>query len=155
MGGWSGDFSADGRAIMGLQDSLIGFAAGFGPLYIAWIAGGIGGGDAKVMGSVGALVGWQFTLTSMLCGFAVAIVMSFVIMIRHKITFKTLGRIWNFLLLTVMKAKPESPGGSDSKNLPFGFALCLGTIGVMLVYVIMKQCGVSNPEEKIFFITGF
>ena len=61
----------------GLVGALAGLAVGFGPLLVAWLAGGIGGGDAKLMAAVGALTGWEFTLTAMFYGFAVAAMMGF------------------------------------------------------------------------------
>ena len=70
----SGGLMGDGPLELGLAGSAVGLAVGFLPLMVAWLAGGIGGGDAKVMGAVGALTGWRFTLAAMLYGFAPAAV---------------------------------------------------------------------------------
>ena len=68
MGGVGGRGGLD----IGLAGSAAGFAVGFLPLLLVWLAGGIGGGDAKVMrGRV--LTGWRFTLAAMMYGFAAAV----------------------------------------------------------------------------------
>lgn len=44
----------------GLLDGLGGFAVGFAPLFVLWIVGSGGGGDAKLMGGLGVwLGGWM------------------------------------------------------------------------------------------------
>ena len=46
----------------GLRFSLLGFAAGFGPLFLLWLLGGGGGGDVKMMGALGAWLGGPVTI---------------------------------------------------------------------------------------------
>jgi len=111
---------------MGWVDSLTGLAVGFVPLFMAWQAGGIGGGDAKLMAAVGALTGWEFTLASMFYGFVVAGIMALVVMLRRRITRRTLGRVWRFLVLAATPGKPGDPAGQDSPKIAFGLALCIG-----------------------------
>ncbi len=145
MGGWVGE---PWPGTMGLVFSIAGFLAGFLPLLLAWLVGGIGGGDAKIMGAVGALAGWKFALTSMFYGFAVAIVLSFIIMIRRRIALETLGRIWRFLWLTMLRAAPGGPDGKNSAKLPFGLALCIGTVIAMIMMEIL------GPNDSLFLL-GF
>lgn len=45
-----------------LLDAATGFAVGFGTLFILWLIGGGGGGDAKLMGAVSVWLGFQQTL---------------------------------------------------------------------------------------------
>ncbi|MBN1555311.1 MAG: prepilin peptidase [Phycisphaerae bacterium] len=131
---------------LGLVGSLGGLAAGFGPLLVAWMAGGIGGGDAKVMGSVGALVGWKFTLTSLFYGLIVAVLMAVVIMLRKKIVRDTFGRIWRFFLLWIGRSKPDAPITEKSPTVPFGFALCIGA-----VIALVLTC-INGPSDKLFLL---
>ncbi|MDP7162530.1 MAG: A24 family peptidase [Phycisphaerae bacterium] len=124
---WGGvDFQ--GQRI-GLADAVIGLVVGFVPLFLAWRAGGIGGGDAKLMAAVGALTGWEFTLSSMFYGFLIAGVMAVATMVRYRITLRTLGRVWRFLMLAITPGKvdgPADPAGADSPKIAFGLALCIG-----------------------------
>jgi prepilin signal peptidase PulO-like enzyme (type II secretory pathway) len=117
---------------IGLSGALLGVVVGFGPLFVAWRAGGIGGGDAKLMAVVGAFGGWRFALAAMFWGFAVAAVMALAVMIRKRITKRTLGRIWRFLFVAAGGSKPGDPTGPDSPTIPFGLALCIGSAVVLV-----------------------
>ena len=117
----------------GLTRSLAGFAAGFGPLLVCWVAGGVGGGDVKLMGAVGALTHWQFAVASLLCGLVFAVLMALVVMVRKRIVLRTLKRIGRALYLALIPGvKGGGPSDVDSPKIPFGVALSLGA-GVVLV----------------------
>ncbi len=123
-GGLVGD---SGEAGLGLLGSALGLAVGFGPLFLAWRLGAIGGGDAKLMGAVGALGGVEFAITALFYSCAVAVVMALIVMIRHRIVGRTMGRIFRFVYLVAARAKPGDPSGPDSPTLAFGLALCVGS----------------------------
>ncbi len=122
---------AGGEGQLGLLGSLAGFAVGFGPLLVAWMAGGINAGDVKLMGAVGALAGWRFTLETMFFGFAAAAVMALIVMLRRRIVLDTLRRIGRFLYLSFSPNKPSDPSTAESPKIPFGFALCIGAAVAM------------------------
>ncbi len=46
----------------GLADAGLGFACGFGVLFILWLVGGGGGGDVKLMGALSVWLGFALTL---------------------------------------------------------------------------------------------
>jgi len=131
VGGLTGDDVA-----LGLAGALGGLAVGFLPLLLVWRAGGIGGGDAKLMGAVGALTGWSFTLAAMFYGFLVAAIMAVFVMLKLGITRRTLGRVWRFLYLAFTPGKPADPAAADSPKIPFGLALCIGS-AAQLVDVLL------------------
>lgn len=126
-----------GEFELGLLGSLCGLAAGFLPLFVAWFAGGIGGGDAKLMGAVGALAGWRFALAAMFYGFAIAVVMAVVVMLSRRILKQTLARIWRFLSLLATPAGAADPATKESPKIAFGLALCIGS-AIALVEVLMN-----------------
>lgn len=59
---------------MGLAYSLGGFAVGFGLLFVMWLIGSGGGGDAKYMGALGAWLGPQYIFYVFLFGAVVTVV---------------------------------------------------------------------------------
>jgi len=128
--------------VPGLVEALAGFAVGFFPLLLCWLAGGIGGGDAKLMGAVGALGGWRFVIGAMLYGFVVAAAMGIVVMVRQRIARRTLRRVWHTLaLLIIPGAKPADPTGPDSPKIPFALALCIGTVAALVAQVLWNRPG--------------
>ncbi len=147
IGGLWGDVSQAGKpGCMGLVDSLLGLAIGAGPLLAVRFAGGMGGGDVKVMGAIGALAGWRFALSAMFYGFAIAAILAMLIMIRKRIVRDTLGRIGRFIFLLFVRMKPGDPATPESPKLAFGLALC---IGAMLALVLVCVFG---PNEKMFLL---
>jgi prepilin peptidase CpaA len=131
LGAWSGE-----GARLGLVQSLIGLAVGFGPLLVAWRLGGIGGGDAKLMAAVGALGGVNFAMSALFYGLAVAAVMAFGVMIHKRILRKTMGRIFRFVYLVLVRTKPGSPATPDSPLIPFGLALCIGSAAALVEFLV-------------------
>ena len=127
----------DSETSLGLAGSLAGLATGFGPLFVAFLAGGIGGGDAKLMGAIGALTGWRFTLSAMLYGFLAAAVVAMVVMLRKKVFLRTLVRVGRFFLLALKPRGLADPASADSPKAPFGLGLCLGTL-VALIEVLWR-----------------
>jgi prepilin peptidase CpaA len=51
----------------GLWASLLGFAAGFGILFVLWMIATAGGGDVKLMAALGTWLGWLMTLKVLFC----------------------------------------------------------------------------------------
>ncbi len=127
---------------MGLLGALGGLAVG-STLLVAWLAGGIGGGDAKLMAAVGALTGWRFTVEAMLWGFVVAALMAVIVMVRRRIVRQTLGRIWRFLFLAMTPSRPASPATEASPRIPFGLALCIGSAVALARALVMGPDGAT------------
>ncbi len=50
----------------GLADAGLAFVMGFGILFVLWLIGGGGGGDAKLMGALSVWLGFDLTLTVMI-----------------------------------------------------------------------------------------
>lgn len=117
----------------GLQTSLFGLVLGFGLFFLAWMFGGMGGGDVKLMGAIGALQGYPFVMYAMSFGVLVGFLGSLWVIVQHGRLWRSL---WNvvrtvvlFLLsrvvptVTVPQLNPR-----DSVKIPFGYGLCLGTL---------------------------
>lgn len=133
-GGWSG-----------LGTSLAGFAVGFLPFFVLYATGGLGGGDVKLMGAVGAFLGpslaLQAMVTSVLVGGLIA-----VLMVVWAGQSRAAAR---FLVTTVGKVvfpHLEPEGLEVRRTVPFGVAICLGT----LLVLVAGWLGHGSPAELIF-----
>lgn len=116
---------------LGLVGALAGLAAGFLPALLAWLAGGLGGGDAKLLGAVGALGGWRFVLASMFYSLLVAVVLALLVLALRGRLRSTLGRVGRFIFLVFYKARPGSPATQESPRVPLGLAVAMGTAMVL------------------------
>lgn len=101
--------------------------AGLIPMALLFLAGGLGGGDVKLVGAVGAITSsWQCVLAAAFYGFVLAAVIAVVLMVRHRIVKRTLHRLLGAALSAYGKSKAELP--TDSPSVPFALALCLGGV---------------------------
>jgi len=130
LGGLGGLGGLDGA--MGLSGAAAGLAVGFLPLGAAWLAGGIGGGDAKLMAAVGALGGWRLAVMALFYGLLAAAVMAIFVALRHRIFKRTFARVLRFLFLLTTPTRPADPATPDSPKVPFGVALCLGGAAALI-----------------------
>src|SRR5262245_17208861 len=107
--------------IFGGFSSLAGLVLGFGIFFILYLAGGMGAGDVKLFGAVGALVGPQqlivvFIFTGLIGGIAALAVSAARGRLRETLT-KASG-------LAVGMRTVET---ADSLRLPYGAIIAVGT----------------------------
>ncbi len=118
--GWSG-------AGLGLGGSFVGLLVGLVPCAILVLWVGLGAGDAKLMGAVGALTAsWQCVLETLVHALLVALLLALVLMIRHRIVMRTLGRLLGAAMLAASRVKPTIP--QDSPRVPFALAIAVGGV---------------------------
>jgi prepilin peptidase CpaA len=126
--------AAAGNVWEGLTDGLAGFGFAFGVLFVAYLVGGMGGGDVKLMGAVGALVGWNgladyAALHAVFYSFLTAAAVGLVLMVWRG---QTRAVVRNLLLavriLPLPRATMDEAVGPKTLHVPFGFAVCLGTV---------------------------
>jgi prepilin peptidase CpaA len=106
---------------------LAGFALGFGILFAGFVFGGIGGGDVKACGALGALVGLETTGYGLLYMGLAGGAMALSIMIwkgRLWFSLKNMGRF--FLTALTPGLKVEMPKEENSDPFPLGVAIALG-----------------------------
>ncbi len=109
----------------GFWNSLLGFVVGFGVFFIAFIAGGIGGGDVKLMGAVGALAGYPFVLWAVLYTTLIGGLMGMIVLIWHGELGSGLKRSFRFLF--TFRARERLISEGKGRTIPYGFAIVLGT----------------------------
>lgn len=101
-----------------LIDSSLGVLAGGGILWAIAILskGGMGGGDIKLGAMIGAFLGWQDTLLTLLLAFFVGAVVGIILMLLKLITSKSLKAAWR----------------KRKEFIPFGPYLALATLVTIL-----------------------
>lgn len=109
----------------GIGASLFGLACGLIPFGCLALRGWLGGGDAKLMGAVGAIsASWPCVLGAAFYGMLVAMAMAIVIMFHHGLVKQTLSRIYGAILSTAVRVKPDLE--NDKHTVAFGAAVALG-----------------------------
>ena len=93
---------------------------------------GLGGGDWKLMGALGAMLGWQQFLRVLLVSVFIAGILALGQMVRHKRVGTTLANLWELVrgfLVFGLKPHPVfSLDNPSSATLPFGVAAAFATL---------------------------
>ena len=118
IAGWLG-------AAHGFVDALIALLAGLVPFAILFAGGGLGGGDVKLMGAVGALsASWECVLSTALYALLAALVLAVFVMVRHGLLKRTFSRLFGAAMQAGARMKPDIP--EDSPRIAFSAAIALG-----------------------------
>jgi prepilin peptidase CpaA len=126
LGPWDAGYTAlphDRLGCAGL--SLMSMGLGLLPMWAIFYFGGLGGGDVKLMGAVGAILARpEGVLYAFVYSFLAAIVLAVVIMLHRRIVGQTLRRILAATLGFVAGTHPTLP--ADSPRVPFAVAILIG-----------------------------
>ncbi|MCX5684473.1 MAG: A24 family peptidase [Planctomycetota bacterium] len=121
--------AAAGDTTGGLMNHVSGFGFGFGVLLAAYVLGGMGGGDVKLMGAVGALVGWPAAFHAVFYSFLVGATLGLILMVWRGRVRVVLRRLWMAVrILPLPTATLDEATGTPTLRVPFGFAACIGTL---------------------------
>jgi prepilin peptidase CpaA len=122
---------SDQGLLYGLIFSAKGFALGFGIFLVVHAFGGIGAGDVKLFGAIGALMGWEFTMYATVYSVFLAAIIGIVILIYKKDILKRLVNI-PFLIINALFSKSIKPFREykkyESFQFPFMYAVLPGII---------------------------
>lgn len=135
---------------MGFLQGILGLFTGLAVFFLPFAMGGMGAGDVKLMGAIGALMGWRFSVmtglySAVVGGLMVLVYLLYTGKLRDTLK-KILFSIINFLLRfmsrlgyneTVYKAQEKfSKNGHDYKKIyiPYGVAIAGGAVLVLIVY---------------------
>jgi len=115
--------------------SAAGWLVGIALLLLPWLLGGLGAGDAKLMGVVGAFLGPKGCFVAFLGTALVGGVAAVALLAWHGALGPACRR-WLRMgtLLTLGQPGYEAPPEPElTLRLRYGFAIALGTIGVLLL----------------------
>lgn len=117
--------------------SLQGFTLGLALLFIPYMAGGIGAGDVKLLGTIGALKGTSFIFNTFLAGAIAGGVLAILYMVKNKRLIMTLKKIFSSFFLPMSAAGSDLDGimEEDAKSItiPYGAAIAIGTLTAYFV----------------------
>jgi prepilin peptidase CpaA len=129
------------RGADGLLFSLAGLAVGIGIFLVPYLMGGMGAGDAKLMGAVGAVIGAKGVFYATLCIALVGGIYALVLILAHRAHFagffkRQLTTFWTFIL--TRKYIPDPIQNAQNRpKLCYGLAIALGTG----LYMFLHQSG--------------
>src|SRR5262245_26925379 len=125
----------------GLVDGLLGCSVGLGLLLIPYAIGGMGAGDVKLFGGVGAWMGWKVTLGAFCVSGVVGGVLAVLLVAFRSLRSRSSGVIssnWERLLLvwsemmTIRNPNELAELAAARKPtallLPYGIPLAIGTV---------------------------
>ena len=129
--------------IGGLETSILGVVVLISLLLAPFAMGGIGGGDVKMMGAIGALVGARLGFAAL----AVGMILGGGIMLVHLARVGRLreklgstGRMFSLALLMRSTEPLKAPGRApDAISLPYSVPLALGTLAAVVASQVMGR----------------
>ena len=142
---------------------LVGLVVGFLLLLIPYVVGGMKAGDVKFLMAIGALAGWSDAVRILLAAVLFYPVMAVFYVVRERkmrLTWLRFRRVfWNFLgffmpgwRLYALRLEGMDTTGADSVRTPFGVALAVGTLIVIMTDdwpIIMLASGVVSPLSRL------
>jgi len=125
----------------GLLFSLMGLSVGIALLLLPYLLGGMGAGDAKLMGAVGAMIGAKGVFYAFLCTAIVGGIYALVLILIRRTYFngffkKQMTTLWTFILTRKYIPDPIHVGKNRPK-LCYGLPIALGTG----LYIFLNQSG--------------
>ncbi|MBI4372298.1 MAG: prepilin peptidase [Candidatus Omnitrophica bacterium] len=120
----------------GLGQSALGLACGILFLYFPFSWGGVGGGDVKLMGAIGSLVGPSLILKIFLAGAIFGGIFSIFEMIRRKSVRRSLENLKaKMVCFALTRSMPHETAESEiqSATIPYACAIGCGTLFVLFV----------------------
>lgn len=135
---------------MGLLNSFLGLLAGIAIFFIPFAVGGMGAGDVKLMGAIGALMGWRFSVetaiySALVGGMMVLVYLVYTRKMREILSGMLLALV-QFLNRIIqrrgynealMRAEQNFyRNGREYKKIyiPYGVAIAGGAVLVLLAY---------------------
>jgi len=139
-------YHAFAGGLEGFRFSLYGLLLGAGLLFLPFVLGGMGGGDVKLLGAVGAVKGAQFVFQAALVAAFCGGVLAVAYLLANRRLFRSLKKIvgmaaspmFSFLYINfghpffkkmALYFSPKSKEQSEEAiYLPYGVAIVLGTL---------------------------
>lgn len=123
----------------GLGSGVLGLLLCGGLFFVLFAIRALGGGDVKLMATVGAWVGVGHTGTALIiCAIAGGIIaMGYVVFQkRYKTTFSNVASIMKFHAVSGVKQHPElNLSSAKAVRMPYGLAIAAGAVGTLITTI--------------------
>ena len=116
-----------GNSWNGLVFAFFGFLVGMGLLMLPYLFGGMGGGDVKFLGALGAMLGGYAVLNVFLYTTLVGGVIAVAVAIANKSFVEMLKKVWLLLKCIFLFRAPLAGAGLFKKSLAIPYGLAIGT----------------------------
>lgn len=116
-----------GNSWNGLVFAFFGLLVGMGLLMLPYLFGGMGGGDVKFLGALGAMLGSYAVLNVFLYTTLVGGVIAIVVAIANKSFVEMLKKVWLLLKCIFLLRAPLAGAGLFKKSLAIPYGLAIGT----------------------------
>lgn len=122
------------EGLPGFLFSIKGFGAGIGILFIPFVMGGLGAGDVKLLGVVGALKGWAFGLNTCLWMALWGGFIAVLILYRHGRLEQVIKNILPGQVSSALSFRPPAANSDQLQPLyyPYALAIALGVLSSFL-----------------------
>jgi prepilin peptidase CpaA len=121
----------------GLGESAAGWATGIGLFLPLFLVGGMGAGDVKLLGVVGAWLGPKQALLCALYSVLAGGMLALVVALRHRYLRRALQNIWTLIGFWRASGIQRSPvltlDDAAGPRLAYGAAILTGTIAAVFV----------------------
>lgn len=125
----------DGK--MGLIDSIAGILIAFGLLMIPFMIGGLGGGDVKLMMAIGAIMGFHFTLQTIVYTAIIGACIALGIIIPQKRCAKAFVNLKQYILsMILLQSLVKIDQVENQTYFPYGLPIAMGAF--MALYMNLK-----------------
>ncbi len=112
----------------GLSAATTGFAVGFFPALLLFAAGGLGGGDVKLMGAIGTIVGAIPATETLVIACLFGCVAALGKLAWRGTLFRTMfSSLWSLVRFRM----PTPPKGMERLELRFGAVICIAALATL------------------------
>ena len=152
VGSWKGLMETHG-----LLDGLAGFGLGFGLYFVLWIVAGGGGGDVKLMGALGAWLGFKLTFFLIIASLVMVVIDGILVTLYKILRNGTKNFKKQHLATGKTNVKGQPVFQQESENdrrkrrmLPFAIPVAMATWLVMLTNAAgLIRGGPLGPERQL------
>jgi len=125
----------------GSQAALLGFMVGFLPAFVVFATGGMGGGDVKLLGAVGALAGPTAATETLFASLLFGAFFGLAQLAWHGQLFRSLGRCLHWLARLVLPGLERPAVDAPKLKVRFGLAIACG---IAVTLFDLRLGGLSN-----------